>query len=274
MAMDFSLLDTGLVWATRRKVEEASLHCPLYAADIPVWLMVRGAVTLRYADEETAARAGQWLMPKQGAAWHDFSDDAEIVSLRFRLCWMNREEVFERTRTLLLDDPADGKLCETAEALVAQSLAVSPLAPDAEVSRHLGRQAAFFRWLEIYTETLRHAGVRSRVVGETDARLVAAREWLDAAKLDQRISRHALARHVGWSLTQLNRRFSAEYGMTPRQYFEQRRLSRARLELMRERWTIKETAAALGFTDLAQFSNWFSRHTNQAPRSYRGRPGI
>jgi AraC-like DNA-binding protein len=117
---------------------------------------------------------------------------------------------------------------------------------------------------------LQSAGLRYRAVGQTDPRLLLARELLDAASLSRRLSRADLARRVGWSLPQLTRRFAAEYGVTPRAYFDQRRFNRARAELTLGRRTIKEIAAELGFTDLAQFSNWFTRRARRSPRHYRG----
>jgi AraC-like DNA-binding protein len=171
----------------------------------------------------------------------------------------------------VLDDPVDGGLRGAAETLVDQAREEDGVDNEQGPQGYFARQAAFYHWLEVYAQALRAAGVSFRVVGETDPRLVQARQWLDAAGLDRRISRQELAVRVGWSLPQLTRRFSAEYGMTPREYFKQRRFTRARLELMRGRWRIKQIAAELGCIDLAQFSNWFSRHANQAPRHFRGR---
>ena len=186
-----------------------------------------------------------------------------IISLRFRLRWLNREEFFERSRTLVIKDPADGSMHRVAEALVEHAGATTP-------AGFFAQQSAFHRWLEVYANVLTTAGLRLRAAGETDLRLVRARAWLDEAALSQRISRLGLAARIGWSLPQLTRRFTAEYGITPRTYFEQRRFSCARVELTRGRRTIKEIAGELGFKSLAQFSNWFTRHAKKSPRHYRG----
>jgi len=269
--MDFSLLETKLIWATQRTIEPASLHSPMYADDIPAWLIRRGRVRLRYADEETIAHDGQWILPKRGAAWHDFTDGAVVLSLRFRLRWPAGEDLFERTRTLVTNDPRNRSMLAVAETLVAQNLrAATPAPSTAGPGDYFRRQTAFHRWLEIYVNVLQSAGLRYRAVGQTDSRLLLARELLDAASLSRRLSRGDLARRIGWSLPQLTRRFVAEYGVTPRSYFDQRRFNRARAELTLGRRTIKEIAAELGFTDLAQFSNWFTRRARRSPRHYRG----
>ena len=261
--MDFTLLETKLIWATERKIEAESLHSPMFPDDIPVWLIRRGRMKLRYDDETTEAKAGEWVLPKRGSAWHDFTDDAVILSLRFRLRWLNREEFFERSHTVVLKDPADGSMRAVAETLVARAEPATP-------ADYFVQQSAFYRWLELYAKILHDSGLRLRDAGQTDPRLIRAREWLDAAALSQRIPRLDFAARVGWSLPQLTRRFTAEYGVTPRTYFEQRRFSCARAELTRGRLTIKEIAGELGFGSLAQFSNWFSRHAKKSPRHYRG----
>jgi AraC-like DNA-binding protein len=268
--MDFSLLETKLIWATQRTIEPASLHSPMYADDIPAWLIRRGRVRLRYADEETVARDGQWILPKRGAAWHDFTDGAVVLSVRFRLRWPEGEDLFDRTRTLVFAEPRDRSMLKVAETLVAQGIrATAPASAPAGPEDYFRRQATFHRWLEIYATALQSAGFRCRAVGQTDPRLLRARELLEAASLASRLSRVDLARRVGWSLPQLTRRFAAAYGLTPRAYFDQRRFNRARTELTLGRRTIKEIAAELGFTDLARFSNWFTRRARRSPRHYR-----
>ena len=273
--MDFSLFETKLIWATVRAIEPSSRHGAMYPDGIPVWLLKRGRVRLRFDDEVTQAKAGQWIFPKRGKSWHDFTDDAVLLSMRFQLRWPSGEDMFERVRTLVVPDQANRQLRKAADALATFFPSQHPPMATALASpaEFFSRQSCFYLWLENYAKVMTAAGIRMRAIGDMDRRLLRARELLDNWALFKRISRAEFAAQVGWSLAQLNRRFAAEYGTTPRGYFDRRRFTWIRSELAHGERTIKEIASDAGYASLAQFSNWFARHAGISPRNYRLRAG-
>ncbi|MBL9216680.1 MAG: helix-turn-helix transcriptional regulator [Opitutaceae bacterium] len=270
--MEIGLLDLKLLWATERQIEPESRRSTMYTNDIPAWLIRQGSVRVRCDDEMMEARAGHWIMPRPGASWHDFTEDAVLISVRFRLRRLNGEELFPRSRTLVMPEKADPVMTRVACELVKRwrEVTAAGLGSPAQV---FALQSWFYRWLERYARAVEGAGIRPRA-GAVDERLVRARDLLHAQPLAQRLARGRLAKEVGWSVPQVTRRFTAEYGMTPRRYFERRRFDWAGGELVRRERTIKEIAAELGFSSLAQFSNWFARLAGQSPRRYRAQAQV
>jgi len=213
--MDFSLLETGLIWAIVKAVEPASRHCLMYPEDIPVWRMQQGRVRLRHDDEEAVAGPGHWIFPPRGSVWHDFSDDAIVLSIRFRLRWPNGRELFDRSRTLIKRDGEAGAMREAAETLVRCFASESPRADlPAQALRHLAQQAALFHWLGSYVQAVERMGLSIETGRKIDPRVVRAQRLLDEAAIAKRLSRQRLAADVGWSLPQLTRRFKTEHGIT------------------------------------------------------------
>jgi AraC-like DNA-binding protein len=113
-----------------------------------------------------------------------------------------------------------------------------------------------------------HGATRS-LSDETDAPALEARKALMDWDLAKPFSRKILSRQLGVSIPVLSRRFTAYYGTTPRGFLEQRKLEWAQQRLAQSHERIKAIAAELGFTNLAQFSNWFRLRNQISPRAYR-----
>lgn len=93
-------------------------------------------------------------------------------------------------------------------------------------------------------------------------RAVEAEPWRDW-------SVEALARAVGLSLPQLNRRWRHFTGTSPRRFVIQARCATARRLLEESTLTVQEIADSLGYRDVFFFSRQFKRETGSAPRAYR-----
>jgi transcriptional regulator GlxA family with amidase domain len=74
------------------------------------------------------------------------------------------------------------------------------------------------------------------------------------------ISVAALAREAGMSVPSYHVHFKALTGSTPIQYVKALRLHEARLMIARQRGTIAEVAASVGYASAAHFSRDFKRH--------------
>jgi AraC-like DNA-binding protein len=99
----------------------------------------------------------------------------------------------------------------------------------------------------------------------------AARDWLDTHPLIAYDAR-GLARTIGLSVSQLNRRFRLAVGTSPKSYWQQQRLARCRIELRHSPRTLKSLATDLGFSDVYYFCRWFRQQTGTTPGTFRRGP--
>ncbi|MBK8148742.1 MAG: AraC family transcriptional regulator [Acidobacteria bacterium] len=84
-----------------------------------------------------------------------------------------------------------------------------------------------------------------------------------------------LARHIGISPRQLERRFKAASGLTPKQFARTRRLRAASVHIVEQgsaSWA--ERAAATGFSDQSHLAREFASVTKRTPNSYARKVNI
>lgn len=94
-----------------------------------------------------------------------------------------------------------------------------------------------------------------------------AREYLDA-HATRNVSLTELAQVTGLSRYHLARTFSAEVGVPPHVYLEQRRVDQARV-LLGGSLPIGRVGLDAGFSDQSHFTRRFKRHVGVTPRQYR-----
>jgi len=107
-----------------------------------------------------------------------------------------------------------------------------------------------------------------RAAGRLDPRVQQALNYL-AANLNQPVARPEVAEAVGLSEPRLAELFRQQLGLTPMQYLEERRMSRAMELLATTSMLIGEVAAHVGFHDPDYFTNRFRRRTGLTPLAYR-----
>jgi len=108
----------------------------------------------------------------------------------------------------------------------------------------------------------------ARLVFINDRPLRAAR-CLNASPLDQGFPRLPLLAETGLSEIHLNRLFLNEFGLSPRKYWDKRRLEFAKNCLGTSLIPVKEISCLLGFLSDAHFAVWFRRLTGQRPGECR-----
>ncbi|MDD3153440.1 MAG: AraC family transcriptional regulator [Victivallaceae bacterium] len=94
------------------------------------------------------------------------------------------------------------------------------------------------------------------------------RNYLDRSIM-QSLSMEEIARYAGFSPSQTNRLFQAQYHISPYAYFLDRKLQMARLMLRNTRKPVKEIAAELHFGSESYFSNLFRKKFHLSPRDCR-----
>lgn len=90
-----------------------------------------------------------------------------------------------------------------------------------------------------------------------------------AAQVDRPTSLHDLAQIAGLSPQAFHRAFKAATGQPPLRYSRQLRMRRARDLVEGTATPISEIAGAMGFSDLAHFTNTFRKHWGVAPTRLR-----
>jgi AraC-like DNA-binding protein len=74
-----------------------------------------------------------------------------------------------------------------------------------------------------------------------------------------------MAAQAALSRAQFTRRFVAQHGTSPAQYVIQSRIDRAHELLVETAMSVTQTAAALGYTDVAYFSRQYKQRTGHSP---------
>ncbi|MGK5630897.1 helix-turn-helix domain-containing protein [Streptomyces sp. URMC 123] len=97
------------------------------------------------------------------------------------------------------------------------------------------------------------------------------RAWRDLARARGNAPIAELARAVGWSQSQLTRRFREHTGLAPKAAARVLRLQEA-LGLLASGRTAAEAAAAVGFCDQAHFGRECKVMTGRSPGRFQGRP--
>src|SRR5690606_15618768 len=100
-------------------------------------------------------------------------------------------------------------------------------------------------------------------------RLLRVLRRLNNAPLRDGMPHEAVCKESGLSEAHLNRMFLAEYGMTLRKCWDQRRLRAAKGHLETSSMPVKEVAYTLGFRSDSHFMMWFKQHTGKRPKEYR-----
>lgn len=90
------------------------------------------------------------------------------------------------------------------------------------------------------------------------------------SRLDQPLNLKTLASEIGISLSQLERDFTAAFGMPPQRFVHKLRIERA-LALLAGPTPVAEIALACGYTDQSAFTRRFGRVTGTTPSAYRRR---
>lgn len=78
-----------------------------------------------------------------------------------------------------------------------------------------------------------------------------------------------IAGNMGYSPSYCNRVFKKVFGLSPRQYWSQLKLRKARLLLLNHDLSVETVSRMLGYKELAHFSKQFKRWTGMTPSEYR-----
>lgn len=272
---DWAHLRSELIWVYEGEVKpeyrEVRHHFPGQSA----FLIRKGAVVIETDKGRARAAAGQWVFPKQGNRLQNFSDDARILSVHFYLEWPGGQPLFDWDAAVVLHSKKAPGLESETKRLQRQVEHAFPGVMSSlpwmqgDLKMHLWLQQNFASWICTFADTLMNLGLKPSRLGPVDHRALQAIQWLDQHQLEAEFDERKLAVEIGLSVSQLDRLFAKQFGLTPRQHIDRRRLDAATQFLQGSSSPVKQISYELGFTSLAYFSRWFRAKTGSSPRQFQ-----
>ncbi|MDQ8206357.1 AraC family transcriptional regulator [Coraliomargarita sp. SDUM461003] len=271
---EWKYLDAYLVWIYEGPPQASGKR---YAKNsfFTAWLLLEGTVHIQVEKHELQVQAGQWVLLPPGVSYRNFSESVRMLSIHFEARWITGRPLFELDRPIVEDSltvPKWRKFCEPMLRRVQRDF------PDAynELPRvgadyltYADIQGRFQRWLASVIGRMQAAGVRVYLPKKQDTRALNMRRWLDAHSLESAFRLQELSKAFGVSAGQVNRIFIANFEVTPKQYYESRRLNVAKAKLASSAQAVKAISYLVGFRHQSEFTAWFKKHTQYTPSAYR-----
>lgn len=275
---EWAYLHSELEWIYDHEVPEAYRNRALdkTKGGYWAWYIRKGHVSVVTArGQRFEASAGMWLLVPTEQITQQFSDDARILSLHFLCQWPSGENILANNGGLVLrgtDHPSLESKAVRLERMVRRHL------PDADrnyygcfsdYERFLSFHILFQQWLAVWFHVQKAGGADLTRILANDDRILRVMRRLNTAPLRDGLPKETLCRESGLSEAHINRMFLAQYGMTIRKCWEQRRLNAAKGHLETSAMPIKELAYTLGFRSDSHFMMWFKQLTGKRPKEYR-----
>lgn len=240
-----------------------------------VWHLLEGEVTLKDGNSVLHASAGDWVIHQPGLHEQRFTESTRLIAVHLHATCQDAVAVWRGAGMVKLSfDPV---LLQHIRRLQA-SLQPGGYQPHQRLDKFTLKMS-LCNWLEMkramlglfqgLLERIEPAGLRLEILRSNDARIRKSMERLLARDLGIMFSRDQLAQECGLSSSQLNRIWIRDFGMTPRQFWDQRRIQWAREQIEHGKLSLKEIGAALGFAHASQFSTWFRLAQHDSPAKYR-----
>ncbi|MFT4634981.1 MAG: transcriptional regulator GlxA family with amidase domain [Arenicella sp.] len=102
-----------------------------------------------------------------------------------------------------------------------------------------------------------------------DESILQAQLWIQNNFSNHDVSMQVLAKVLGMSQRNFNRRFRDATNLSPLKYLQSRRLNQARDLLQNTNLSISEIAYRVGYTDVSYFTKLFRQFSSTTPKGYR-----
>ena len=235
------------------------------------WLLiytVAGRARCGYEGGEILALPGDILLLRPGTR-HDYGEETTVR--RWELLWTHFHPKPDWLDLLLWPEEAPGLMRlslppgEARDRILARFFDVHRLASSA-FPRHTRFAMNALEEVLLLCDALNPRSQTARL----DARIERTLHYLNR-HLAESLSLADLAQVSGLSVSRLSHLFHRQVGITPQQYQEAQRLSRAKQLLELTRRPIQAIAEEVGFENPFYFSLRFKRQTGLSPRAYRKR---
>ena len=270
---DWSLLHTRLLWCYEGEVDAPNRRLFSKRNQLSAWWLQAGSVTVKRGGRTWVARAGEWIFCGPHPLHQEFSADARILSINFKLEWPSGDSLVDQMLVVPADaHPALGKAARSLLRLISSRFprigtALQP--QSVELTEFFAIQQLFAGWTQAYLKTLLSAGVVPARMAGMDSRVLDALRQLDRHDWRTPFREKSLAAGTGLSAGHLDRLFVQQLGLTPRAYLQKRRLESATATLADSTVPAKKIAYDLGFSSASHFTHWLRRATGKSPREVR-----
>jgi AraC-like DNA-binding protein len=270
---DWSFLHARLLWCYEGEVDAPNRRLLSQRNQLSAWWIQAGSVTVKRGRDTWTARAGEWIFCGPHPMHQEFSADARILSINFKLEWPSGDSLVDQIRVVsAADHPALGKAARSLLRFISRRFpfvgtALQPQPID--LTAFFETQQLFAAWTQAYLKTLLAAGVVPARMGGLDPRVLAALRQLDRHDWRTPFREKNLAAAASLSAGHLDRLFVQQLGLTPRAYLQKRRLESATATLADSTVPAKQIAYDLGFSSASHFTHWLRRATGKSPRQLR-----
>jgi AraC-like DNA-binding protein len=272
---EWATLEAHLLWIYDGRARFPGREGLAVNEQLSAWLVRKGSVLIRIADQEATVRQGEWIFLGQEKRWQRFSPDCQMLSIRFCAHWPSGEDILPRKQCSIIHAAEVPQLERSALKMLRivrrhfrRSL-VFLMQQCGSLDAHLDISAAFYDWLRIYMKIQNKLGCPATHGCMLDSRVQRVHDLVLNHPLSEPFKEREAATSVGLSTIQLNRLFVKQFGRTVRRSLEERRMEQAIAALSGTSAPIKQIAFDLGFGSLPHFSTWFHRKKGVYPQLYR-----
>lgn len=277
MPHTWSRISTHLLWVYRSgKVERAGI--------IPVRgpfgtiTVLSGVVEIRTEDGAYRAEKGETFVLPEGARVYRFSPEHLVLSAACTLRWPDSSPVLGLAEPLVLRGKESAAVTIAVERLLTAVYGrkktidwqTAIMASPRDFAHHAAITSQIWEWIHLMAEAAKAHAKESADAGSADPRVQQLRLRLNQADFSQRFRPEDFSQGLGLSWRRLEQLFREEMKLTPSEYYEHRRIWRARQLLGAGRRSVKEISFALGFRHQSSFSRWFLRHSGMSPARVLG----
>jgi AraC-like DNA-binding protein len=270
---DWSVLHTRLLWCYEGQVEAAHRRYFSQRNQLSAWWLIEGSVKVRRGGKTWVARAGEWIFCGPQPLHQEFSADARILSVNFKLEWPSGDSLVDQILVLpARAHPALGRTARTLVRVISRRFREigTALPPQpVELADFFETQQFFTAWVHAYVKAVIAVGVMPARMGRLDPRVLAALGQLDRHDWRVPFQEKSLVEGTGLSAGHLDRLFVQQVGLTTRAYLQKRRLESATSALANSSVPAKKIAYDLGFSSASHFSHWLRHATGKSPREVR-----
>lgn len=270
---DWSYLHPRLLWCYEGLPLQRESRLFTEHHNLSAWWMLSGTAMLSRGRRSWRAGPGEWLFSGAQPHYQEFTSDARILSVNFKLEWSSGDSLVDETMAVKSSDFPE--LCHAGRELVRFVSARLPHVrvdlwkQSMELVPFLELQKLFSAWVLAYIQTILTAGGAPTRMSGVDPRVLSVLQRLERHPWDVPFQEKDMAREIGLSAGHLDRLFLKSLGLTPRAYLQKRRLESASALLADTAIPIKRIAYNLGFCSPSHFCHWFQNTTGKSPKAYR-----
>ena len=265
----------GLIHAYDHVVAADCLRMELPDPPFAAWFVRRGSVTVQFKDStryERAVTAGkhQWLFLPSRPRQHQMTPGTHLLSVRMNLERSHVMALITARQTLCVPQSQAPHLVPLATTLVEslRQQGTERSMPD-ELLTETSLRAAFLLWITEYLRVVLAGGwkLTGESLGTTPVEKVLA--WIQRQPFSTPLRQPDLARTAGLSLSHIKRLFQRDLGISPIDWWQNRRLKEACKLLRETNLPLKVIAGDLAFRFPSHFSIWFRKRVGLSPLAFR-----